>query len=35
MNRFFEVLKAIFISKFWIKAISLLLAFFVVILLNV
>lgn len=35
MNRFIEILKAIFISKFWIKAISLLLAFFVVILLNV
>ena len=35
MNRFIEILKAIFISKFWIKAISLLLALFVVILLHV
>lgn len=33
--RFLEALKKIFISKFWIKAISLLLAFFVVILLNI
>ena len=34
MNKFTEFLKAVFVSKFWIKAISLLLAFFVVILLN-
>ncbi len=32
--KFAEFLKKIFISKFWIKAISLILAFFVVILLN-
>ena len=35
MNKFVEFLKAVFVSKFWIKAISLLLALFVVILLNV
>lgn len=33
--KFLEFLKKTFISKFWIKAISLLLALFVVILLNV
>lgn len=32
--KFAQFLKKIFISKFWIKAISLILAFFVVILLN-
>ena len=35
MNKFVEFLKAVFVSKFWVKAISLLLALFVVILLNV
>lgn len=33
--KFLKFLKELFLSKFWIKAISLLLAFFVVILLNV
>ncbi len=33
--RFLEFLKQVFISKFWIKAISLVLAVAVVILLNV
>ena len=33
--KFMEFIKNLFISKFWIKALSLLLAFFVVILLNV
>lgn len=33
--RFAEKLKKIFVSKFWIKAVSLLLALFVVILLNI
>lgn len=33
--KFVEFLKNVFVSKFWIKAISLLLAFFAVILLNV
>lgn len=33
--KFIEFLKNVFVSKFWIKAISLLLAFFAVILLNV
>lgn len=33
--KFAEFLKKVFVSKFWIKAISLMLAFFVVILLNV
>lgn len=33
--RFLKFLKEVFLSKFWIKAISLLLAVFVVILLNV
>ena len=35
MSKFTEFLKSVFISKFWIKAISLLLAFFVVILLHI
>jgi len=34
MRKFGQFLKNLFISKFWIKAISLFLAFFVVILLN-
>ena len=33
--KFGRFLKNVFISKFWIKALSLILAFFVVILLNV
>ncbi len=33
--KFAEFLKKIFVSKFWIKAISLILAFFVVILINI
>ena len=33
--KFGEFLKKVFVSKFWIKAISLLLAAFVVILLNI
>ena len=33
--KFVQFLKNVFVSKFWIKAISLILAFFVVILLNV
>ncbi len=33
--KFGQFLKNVFVSKFWIKAISLILAFFVVILLNV
>lgn len=33
--KFIGFLKKLFISKFWIKALSLLLAFFVVILLNI
>ncbi len=33
--KFVKLLKDIFISKFWIKAISLLLAIIVVILLNI
>ncbi len=33
--KFVNFLKNVFVSKFWIKAISLLLAFFAVILLNV
>ena len=33
--KFVNFLKNVFISKFWIKAMSLLLAFFVVILLNI
>jgi len=33
--KFMQFLKNLFISKFWIKALSLLLAFFVVILLNI
>ena len=35
MSKFSAFLKSVFISKFWIKAISLLLALFIVILLNV
>lgn len=33
--KFVEFLKKTFVSKFWIKAISLILAVFVVVLLNV
>ena len=33
--KFAEFLKKIFVSKFWIKAISLILAFFVVIHINI
>ncbi len=33
--KFVEFLKRTFVSKFWIKAISLILAVFVVVLLNV
>jgi len=33
--KFVKFLKDVFVSKFWIKAISLLLALFVVILLNI
>ena len=33
--KFGRFLKNVFFSKFWIKAISLILAFFVVILLNI
>ena len=33
--KFGQFLKNVLVSKFWIKAISLILAFFVVILLNV
>lgn len=33
--KFINFLKSVFVSKFWIKAMSLLLAFFVVILLNI
>lgn len=32
--KFLNFLKGVFISKFWIKAIALILAFFVVFLLN-
>ena len=32
--KFLNFLKEVFVSKFWIKLITLLLAFFVVILLN-
>ena len=35
MDKFLQVLKSVFVSKFWIKAISLLLALYVVILLNI
>lgn len=35
MNKFAQFLKAVFVSKFWIKAISLFLAFFVVVLLHI
>ena len=33
--KFVEFLKKTFVSKFWIKAISLILAVFVVVLLNI
>lgn len=33
--KFVQFLKNVFVSKFWIKAISLLLALFVVLVLNV
>lgn len=33
--KFMQFLKNVFISKFWIKALSLLLALFVVVLLNI
>lgn len=33
--KFVEFLKRTFVSKFWIKAISLILAVFVVVLLNI
>jgi hypothetical protein len=33
--KFMQFLKNVFVSKFWIKALSLLLALFVVILLNI
>ncbi len=32
--KFIEFLKSVFISKFWIKALSLLLALFVVLVIN-
>ncbi len=35
MNKIVEILKAIFVSKFWVKAISFFLAFFVVVILNI
>lgn len=35
MEKFLSVLKAVFVSKFWIKAISFLIALYVVILLNI
>jgi|GEM_PF-2424096 len=35
MEKFLDALKAIFVSKFWIKAISFLIALYVVILLNI
>lgn len=35
MNPFLKFLKDVFVSKFWIKAICLILAFFIVILLNI
>ena len=35
MNPFLKFLKDVFVSKFWIKVMSLALAVFVVILLNV
>lgn len=35
MNPFLKFLKDVFISKFWIKAICLILAVFMVILLNI
>lgn len=33
--RFLEILKKIFVSKFWIKAICFLLALFVVLMINI
>ncbi len=33
--RFVEILKKIFVSKFWIKAICFLLALFVVLMINI
>ena len=33
--KFVNFLKSVFVSKFWIKAISIILAVFVVILLNI
>ena len=35
MNPFLKFLKDVFVSKFWIKAICLILAVFMVILLNI
>jgi len=35
MNKFASFLKDVFVSKFWVKFISLLLAVFVAILLNI
>ena len=35
MSKFTVFLKSVFISKFWIKAISLFLALFVVVLLHI
>lgn len=35
MNPFLKFLKDVFVSKFWIKAICLILAVFVVLLLNI
>ncbi len=35
MDKFLDFLKAVFISKFWIKAISFLIALYAVILLNI
>lgn len=35
MNPFLKFLKDVFVSKFWIKAICLVLAVFVVLLLNI
>lgn len=33
--KFFEFLKNVFVSKFWIKAICLLLAVFIVVVMNI
>lgn len=35
MDKFLGFLKSVFVSKFWIKAISFLIALYVVILLNI